>query len=160
MRRIAHEVEGPMVCGLARALAKDIERAGEALKDAPNPRIHTFIGTSEIHMQGQMRKGQEDVLKMAVRAVELAKSFCDSVEFSPMDAARTDPSFLHDVIEATIAAGATTINIPDTVGYAILNNLARSLRTFWMECPTARTPLSACTVMMTWEWRWSIHCRR
>ena len=119
MRRIAHEVEGPMVCGLARALAKDIERAGEALKDAPNPRIHTFIGTSEIHMQGQMRKGREDVLKMAVRAVELAKSFCDSVEFSPMDAARTDPGFLHDVIEATIAAGATTINIPDTVGYAV-----------------------------------------
>jgi 2-isopropylmalate synthase len=119
VRRIAHEVEGPMVCGLARALAKDIERAGEALKDAPNPRIHTFIGTSEIHMQGQMRKGREDVLKMAVRAVELAKSFCDSVEFSPMDAARTDPGFLHEVIEATIAAGATTINIPDTVGYAV-----------------------------------------
>ncbi len=119
VRRIAHEVEGPMVCGLARALAKDIERAGEALMGSPNPRIHTFIGTSEIHMQGQMRKGREDVLKMAVNAVELAKSFCDSIEFSPMDAARTDPSFLHDVIEATIAAGATTINIPDTVGYAV-----------------------------------------
>lgn len=119
VRRIAHEVEGPMICGLARALPKDIERAGQALKGAPNPRIHTFIGTSEIHMQGQMRKGREDVLKMAVAAVELAKSFCDSVEFSPMDAARTEPDFLHEVIEATIAAGATTINIPDTVGYAV-----------------------------------------
>ncbi len=119
VRRIAHEVEGPTICGLARALAKDVERAGEALQDAPKPRIHTFIGTSEIHMQGQMRKGKEDVLKMAVAAVELAKSFCADVEFSPMDAARTEPDFLHDIIEATISAGATTINIPDTVGYAV-----------------------------------------
>jgi 2-isopropylmalate synthase len=119
VRRIAHEVEGPMICGLARALPKDIERAGAALKDAPNPRIHTFIGTSEVHMQGQMRKSKEDVLKMAVAAVELAKSFCESVEFSPMDAARTEPNFLYEIIEATIAAGATTINIPDTVGYAV-----------------------------------------
>jgi len=119
VRRIALEVEGPMICGLARALPKDVERAGAALKGALNPRIHTFIGTSEVHMQGQMRKGKEDVLKMAVAAVELAKSFCESVEFSPMDAARTEPNFLHEVIEATIAAGATTINIPDTVGYAV-----------------------------------------
>ena len=119
VRRIGQEVEGPVICGLARAVAKDIDRAGEALKDAPNPRIHTFVGTSEIHLKGQMRKGQEEVLKMAVAAVEQAKSYCDDVEFSPMDAARTDPGYLFEVIEATIAAGATTINIPDTVGYAV-----------------------------------------
>ena len=119
VRRIAHEVQGPMICGLARALPKDIKRTGEALDGSPNARIHTFIGTSEIHMQGQMRKGKEDILRMAVEAVELARSLCDNVEFSPMDAARTDPEFLYEVIEATIAAGASTINIPDTVGYAV-----------------------------------------
>ena len=119
VRRIAHEVEGPVICGLARALPKDIKRTAEALEGSPKPRIHTFIGTSEIHMQGQMRKGQKDILRMAVEAVQLSKSLCDSVEFSPMDAARTDPDFLHEVIRATIAAGATTINIPDTVGYAV-----------------------------------------
>ena len=137
VRRIAHEVEGPMICGLARALPKDVERAGAALKGAPNPRIHTFIGTSEVHMQGQMRKGKEDVLKMAVAAVELAKSFCDSVEFSPMDAARTEPSFLHEVIEATIAAGATTINIPDTVGYAVPEQFGKLIADILAKVPNS-----------------------
>ena len=110
VRRIAQEVEGPTICGLSRALPKDIERAGEALKGAPRARIHTFIGTSEIHLQGQLRKGKEEVLKMAVAAVELAKSLCEDVEFSPMDATRTEPEYLWEVIEATIAAGATTHN--------------------------------------------------
>ncbi len=119
VRRIAHEVEGPMICGLARALPKDIKRTGEALEGSPNSRIHTFVGTSEIHMQGQMRKGEKEILRMAVEAVELAKSLCENVEFSPMDAARTEPDFLFEVIQATIAAGASTINIPDTVGYAV-----------------------------------------
>ncbi|NKB70151.1 MAG: 2-isopropylmalate synthase [Candidatus Latescibacteria bacterium] len=119
VRRIGQEVEGPIICGLARAVSGDIDRAGEALRDAPKPRIHTFVGTSNIHLQGQLRKGKEEVLKMAVQAVERAKSFCDDVEFSPMDAARTDPDYLREVITATIAAGATTINIPDTVGYAV-----------------------------------------
>ena len=137
VRRIAHEVEGPMICGLARALPKDVERAGAALKGAPNPRIHTFIGTSEVHMQGQMRKGKEDVLKMAVAAVELAKSFCDSVEFSPMDAARTEPSFLHEVIGATIAAGATTINIPDTVGYAVPEQFGKLIADILAKVPNS-----------------------
>ncbi len=119
VRHIGQEVEGPIICGLARAMAKDIDRAGEALRAAPRPRIHTFIGTSSIHLKGQLRKGQEEVLKMAVEAVERAKGFCEDVEFSPMDAARTEPDYLCEVIEATIAAGATTINIPDTVGYAV-----------------------------------------
>ncbi len=119
VRRIGQEVEGPTICGLARVLAKDIDRAGEALKGAPRSRIHTFVGTSKIHLEGQLRKSEAEVLKMAVAAVELAKSYGDDVEFSPMDAARTDPRYLHEVIEATIAAGATTINVPDTVGYAV-----------------------------------------
>ena len=119
VRRIGQEVEGPIICGLARAVAKDVDRAGEALKGAARPRIHTFIGTSSIHLQGQLRKGQDEVLKMAVAAVEQAKGYCEDVEFSPMDAARTEPEYLNEVIEATIAAGATTINIPDTVGYAV-----------------------------------------
>ena len=119
VRHIGQEVEGPIICGLARAMAKDVDRAGAALRDAPRPRIHTFIGTSSIHLKGQLRKGQEEVLKMAVDAVERAKGFCEDVEFSPMDAARTEPDYLCEVIEATIAAGATTINIPDTVGYAV-----------------------------------------
>ena len=119
VRRIGQEVAGPVICGLSRAVPKDIERAGEALGDAPRPRIHTFIGTSDIHLAGQLRKGREEVLKMAVAAVEQAKSYCDDVEFSPMDAARTEPNYLNEIIAATIAAGATTINIPDTVGYAV-----------------------------------------
>ena len=119
VRRIGQEITGPVICGLARAVLKDIDRAGEALQDAPKPRIHTFIGTSEIHLKGQMRKDQEEVLDMAVAAVERAKSYCADVEFSPMDAARTEQGYLFEVIEATIAAGATTVNIPDTVGYAV-----------------------------------------
>ena len=119
VRRIGQEVEGPVICGLARAVPKDVERAGAALGDAPRPRIHTFIGTSDIHLAGQLRKGREEVVKMAVAAVEQARSYCGDVEFSPMDAARTEPAYLNEIIEATIAAGAMTINIPDTVGYAV-----------------------------------------
>ena len=119
VRRIGQEVEGPAICGLTRALPGDIDRAWEALRGAPNPRIHTFIGTSEIHLQGQLRKNKEEVLRMAVEAVERARSYCDDVEFSPMDASRTEPEYLYEVVEATIAAGATTVNIPDTVGYAV-----------------------------------------
>ena len=120
VRRIALEVEGPRICGLARAVNLDIDRAGEALKGAPNTRLHTFIGTSPQHIAMLRKaKGNDDVLKMAVDAVERARDHCENVEFSPMDAARTERQFLYDVVEATIAAGATTINIPDTVGYAI-----------------------------------------
>lgn len=119
VRRIGLEVEGPTICGLARVVPKDIERAGEALKGAARPRIHTFVGTSDIQLEQQLRKSRAEVLKMAVDAVELAKSYCDDVEFSPMDAVRTESAYLYDVIEATIAAGATTINIPDTVGFAV-----------------------------------------
>ncbi|MCH7945554.1 MAG: 2-isopropylmalate synthase, partial [Armatimonadetes bacterium] len=97
VRRIGLEVEGPTICGLTRVLLKDIDRAAEALKDASNPRIHTFVGTSDSHLQGQMRKSREEVLDMAVKAVAHAKGFVDDVEFSPMDAGRTEFSYLAEI---------------------------------------------------------------
>ncbi|MHC5936758.1 2-isopropylmalate synthase [Nostoc sp.] len=108
---------GPVICSLARAIKADIEAAAEALKPAVNARIHTFISTSDIHLEYQLRKSRAEVLAIAQEMVAYAKSFMTDVEFSPMDAARTDPEFLYQVLEAAIAAGATTVNIPDTVGY-------------------------------------------
>jgi 2-isopropylmalate synthase len=109
--------DGPVICSLARAIKADIEAAAEALKPAVHGRIHTFISTSDIHLEYQLRKSRAEVLAIAEEMVAYAKSFMADVEFSPMDAARSDPEFLYQVLERTIAAGATTINIPDTVGY-------------------------------------------
>lgn len=113
------EVKNTVVCGLARAVEKDITSAYNALKHAVRPRIHTFIATSPIHMEHKLHKTKDEVLKMAVEAVKLARSYVDNVEFSGEDAFRSDPGFLKEVVAATIEAGAGTINIPDTVGYAI-----------------------------------------
>lgn len=109
--------DGPVICSLARAIKADIEAAAEALKPAVHGRIHTFISTSDIHLEYQLRKSRAEVLAIAEEMVAYAKSFMDDVEFSPMDAARTDPEYLYQVLERAIAAGATTVNIPDTVGY-------------------------------------------
>ncbi|MEA5581719.1 2-isopropylmalate synthase [Nodularia harveyana UHCC-0300] len=109
--------DGPVICSLARAIKADIEAAAEALKPAVHGRIHTFISTSDIHLEYQLRKSRAEVLAIAEEMVAYAKSFMADVEFSPMDAARSDPDFLYQVLERTIAAGATTVNIPDTVGY-------------------------------------------
>ncbi len=119
IKTIGGEVEGPVICSLARAKEEDIKRAWEALKDVPEKRIHTFHSTSDIHLKYQFRIDREEALKRSVRMVKLAKSFVDDVEFSPMDATRTDTGYLCDVIEAVIEAGALTVNIPDTVGYSI-----------------------------------------
>ena len=119
VRRIALEVEGPVVCSLARARPEDITRASEALKGAPRVRIHTFLSTSDIHLKHQFRMTREEAKKRAVEMVQLARTYVEDVEFSPMDASRSDPAYLCEVIEAVIAAGAGTINIPDTVGYAV-----------------------------------------
>ncbi len=137
VRRIGQEVEGPVICGLARAVPKDVERAGAALQGASRPRIHTFIGTSDIQLAGQLRKDREEVLKMAVESVKQAKSYCDDVEFSPLDATRTDPSYLNEIIAATIAAGATTINIPDTVGYAVPEEFGVLIAQILAEVPNS-----------------------
>ncbi len=109
--------EGPVICSLARAIRQDIQASAEALKPAAKARIHTFISTSDIHLEYQLRKTRAEVLSIAEDMVAYAKSFLEDVEFSPMDAARSDPEFLYQVLERVIAAGATTINIPDTVGY-------------------------------------------
>ena len=119
VRRIAQEVEGPTICSLARARPEDIDRAWEALKGAPNVRIHTFLSTSDIHLKHQFRMTREEAKKRAVEMVQRARGYVADVEFSPMDASRSDPAYLYEVIEAVIAAGAGTVNIPDTVGYAI-----------------------------------------
>ena len=118
VRAIAAEVTRSVVCGLARCTPKDIERAGEAVRDAAKPRIHLFLATSKIHREHKLRKGKEDIVRLAVESVRLAKSMCDDVEFSPEDASRTEMEFLEEVTQAAVEAGATTINLPDTVGYA------------------------------------------
>ncbi len=120
VQKIAQSVgveSGPTICGLARATQADIQAAANALKPAAKPRIHTFIATSDIHLKYKLKKSRKDVLAIAQDMVAYAKSFVDDVEFSPEDAGRSDPEFLYEVLERAIAAGAKTINIPDTVGY-------------------------------------------
>ncbi len=118
VREIAQIVRGVQVCGLARCNEKDIDRAWEALGAAEQPRIHVFLATSAIHREFKLKMGMEEIVRRAVAGVERAKGYCENIEFSPEDAARTEPDFLCQVVEAAIAAGATTVNIPDTVGYA------------------------------------------
>ncbi len=124
VRQIAQQIQKSTVCGLARAIPDDIRTCAEAVKPAKYPRIHTFVSTSEIHLKYQMKKSQEEVLEIARQAVRLAKSLCDDVEFSAMDASRSDRDFLCRVFEAAIEEGARTLNIPDTVGYAIPEEFA------------------------------------
>ncbi|HAM53075.1 MAG TPA: 2-isopropylmalate synthase [Nitrospiraceae bacterium] len=117
VKRIATEVTGSTIAGLARAKEEDITRAWEAIKDAPQKRIHTFHSTSDIHLKYQFRVSREEALKRSVEMVKLARSLIEDVEFSPMDATRTELPYLVEVVEAVIEAGASTVNIPDTVGY-------------------------------------------
>jgi 2-isopropylmalate synthase len=114
---IARIVEGPVICGLARTHKPDIDAAWNAIKDSERPRIHTFISTSDIHIEHQLQSTREDVKGEARAAVALAKSYCEDVEFSPMDATRADVEFTAEVCAIAVAEGATTVNIPDTVGY-------------------------------------------
>jgi 2-isopropylmalate synthase len=119
VQQIAAKISGSVVCALARARDDDIDRAWEAVKGAAKPRIHTFISTSDIHLEHQLRKTREQVLEMARAAVTRARDYCEDVEFSPMDATRSDPEYLYAVLETAINEGAGVLNIPDTVGYAI-----------------------------------------
>jgi 2-isopropylmalate synthase len=119
VQAVANLIKESTVCGLARALDKDIDRAGEAIKGANSARIHTFIATSPIHMKMKLHKSPDQVLEQAVRAVERASRYTDNIEFSPEDAGRSETDFLCRIIEAVIDAGARTINIPDTVGYTL-----------------------------------------
>jgi 2-isopropylmalate synthase len=122
---IASEVKGPVICGLARCVPKDIEAAGKALLPAGNRgRIHVFLATSKIHREHKLKKANEEILRLATEGVRLAKGFTDDIEFSPEDASRTEPEFLAEVVQSAIEAGATTVNIPDTVGYAVPSQYA------------------------------------
>src|SRR6202167_2107293 len=117
VQAISREVEGPVICGLARTHVADIDAAWNAVRDSSRPRIHTFISTSDIHIQHQLQTTREDVKGQARAAVAHAKQYLDDVEFSPMDATRADIEFTAEVIQIAFDEGATTINVPDTVGY-------------------------------------------
>ena len=128
VNNIAKEIRGPVICSLARAHPNDVDQAWEAIKVAESPRIHVFLSSSDIQVMHQLRKNREEVMEMAVSMVERAKKYCNDVEFSPMDATRTNSEYLFEMMEAVIRAGATTINIADTVGYAIPSDFGNLLR--------------------------------
>jgi 2-isopropylmalate synthase len=138
VRAIAREVQGPVIAGLARAHAADIERAAEAVREAERPRVHTFISTSDIHIEHQLQSTRADVLGQARAAVAHARSLVDDVEFSPMDATRADLEFTAEVLQAALEEGATTINIPDTVGYAMPDEYAAFLGRLYALVPGLR----------------------
>jgi len=119
VRLIAKEIRAPIICALARAHPDDIDRAWEAVKEAEHPRIHVFLSASDIHMLHQLKKSHEQILEMSHDMVVRAKKYTDDIEFSPMDASRANPEFIYQVLKSVVSAGATTVNIPDTVGYAI-----------------------------------------
>ena len=120
VQKIAAEIHGPIIAGLARCVPKDIDAAGAAVKPAGDrARIHVFLATSKIHRDFKLKKPSEEIIRLTIESVKRAKAIVNDVEFSPEDASRTEPEFLAEVVEAAIAAGATTVNIPDTVGYAV-----------------------------------------
>jgi len=137
VQAVAKAVKDSRICALARALDKDIDRAGEALKDANASRIHTFIATSPIHMKMKLRMEPEQVIENAVKAVTRARKYTDNVEFSPEDAGRSEPEFLCRILEAVIDAGASTLNIPDTVGYNLPHQFGNLIHTLREQIPNS-----------------------
>jgi len=152
VQRIAREVgtaTGPTVCGLARAVEKDIRACWEGVKDAAKPRIHTFLGTSDIHLKYTTGITRTEGLEMIRKAVTLARSLCADVEFSPMDAGRTDPQYLIEVCAVAVECGATTLNIPDTVGYVTPDEWYEKISNLIAETPGAAVGSGVI---------WSVHC--
>jgi 2-isopropylmalate synthase len=131
VQQIAREIKGRVVTGLARAVPEDIDTLWEAVKVAETPRLHTFLSTSDIHLEKQFRMSRQEGKERAVAMVARAKSYCSDVEFSPMDATRSDWDYLYEVIEAVIEAGATTINIADTVGYVMPDEFGELIAGVW-----------------------------
>jgi len=129
VKAIAEELDGPVVAGLAP------QAAGNAVKNAKHPRIHVFLATSAIHREFKLKKAKDEIVRQAVLSVQMAREFCSDIEFSPEDASRTEPEFLCEVVEAVIAAGATTVNIPDTVGYAVPEQYGALIRTLKTKVP-------------------------
>ncbi len=135
VEKIANSVRRPVIAALARACTGDVDRAWQAVKGAARPRIHVFLATSDIHLKYKLRMTREQCLEQARDAVRHARSLCADVEFSPEDATRTDIEFLCQVVEAVIAAGATTVNIPDTVGYTMPDEYGQLIRTLSQRVP-------------------------
>ena len=137
VKAVADTIKDSTVCGLARAIKGDIDRAGEALKNANSARIHTFIATSPVHMEKKLRMSPDQVLEQAVKAVKWAREYTDNVEFSPEDAGRSNIDFLCHILEAVIKAGATTLNIPDTVGYTMPEQFGKLIQTLRKRIPNS-----------------------
>jgi 2-isopropylmalate synthase len=135
VQAIAREVEGPVIAGLARANPADVDRAWDAVRDAQRPRIHTFVSTSDIHIRHQLQSTREDVKGLARASVAQARALCEDVEFSPMDATRADVEFTAEVLQIALDEGATTINVPDTVGYAMPQEFAAYLTRLYELVP-------------------------
>src|SRR3954453_17248822 len=135
VQAIAREVHGPVICGLARANAQDVDAAWNAVKDSERPRIHTFISTSDIHIEHQLQSTREDVKGQARAAVAQAREHCEDVEFSPMDATRSELEFTAEVLQIALDEGATTINVPDTVGYSMPEEYAAMWRELYRMVP-------------------------
>ena len=146
VKAIANTIKDSTVCGLARANEQDVRRAGEALKGAKSGRVHTFIASSPIHMKMKLRMSPDQVLEQAVKAVRWAREYTDNVEFSPEDAGRSEIDFLCRILEATIAAGARTVNIPDTVGYTMPWQFGELIKTLRERVPNSDKAV------------WSVHC--
>jgi len=146
VKAVADTIKDSTVCGLARAIKDDIDRAGEALKNANSSRIHTFIATSPVHMEKKLRMSPDQVLEQAVRAVKWARKYTDNVEFSPEDAGRSNIDFLCRILEAVIKAGATTLNIPDTVGYTMPEQFGKLVQTLRERIPNSNKAI------------FSVHC--
>jgi len=132
---IAQEIRGPVICALARAYPDDIDRAWEAVKHAKHPRIHVFLSASDVHLVYQLKKSREEILQMSCDMVARAKKYTDDIEFSPMDASRTEPEYIYQILEAVIDEGATTVNIPDTVGYAIPDEFGNLIERILQNVP-------------------------
>jgi len=137
VKAVADTIKDSTVCGLARAIKGDIDRAGEALKNANSARIHTFIATSPVHMEKKLRMSPDQVFEQAVKAVKWARKYTDNVEFSPEDAGRSNIDFLCRILEAVIEAGATTLNIPDTVGYTMPEQFGKLVQTLRKRIPNS-----------------------
>src|SRR6188508_3612218 len=146
VRAIAEAIKDSTVCSLARANDRDIARAAEALKGAARSRIHTFIATSPLHMEKKLRMTPEQVLEQAKQSVRFARNLCADIEFSPEDGYRSEVDFLCRVLETVIAEGATTINVPDTVGYAVPQQFGEFIKQIRQKVPNSDKAI------------WSVHC--
>jgi 2-isopropylmalate synthase len=135
VKLISKEVRGSSICGLSHANPQAIDRAWEAIKEAAHPRIHIFLSSSDIHLLHQLKKSRDEILQTSKEMVARAKKYTDDIEFSPMDASRTDPKYLYQILEAVIAAGANTVNIPDTVGYAIPEEWSKRIAGIFENVP-------------------------